>query len=142
MRTSLIFTSLIASALLVACSSRDQSISESITEQFDSGRSTIDLSLVGPASWNRVCVIGPYATDESAERVLGIKWDVHRHSSIGASDTIYLLVFIRDDKVVAFTEHPRNAGDFVNLSPRCLERDKAKLVRKVRESGWVDLVRE
>jgi hypothetical protein len=134
-----LFTSLVA--LLASCANADPSISEAITRQFEtSPQGKIDLALVGPDSWTRVCVLGPYTTAESAEETLGFKWDVKRFSRIGSDDSINLLVFVRENEVTAFTEHPRAKGDFLKLSPRCLQRRSAKLVRNIEDGEPHQLV--
>ncbi len=128
---------------LSACSQPNQDISAEITKQFESSNSgPIDLRQVGPASWDRLCVIGPYAFNDSVEKLLGFKWDAQGLSSIGGNDSIYLLTFIKNNKVAAFTEHPRNKGDFLNLNPKCLTRETAVLKQKADSTGWVQLVYE
>jgi len=116
--------------LLIGCSGGSSSISEQITAQVEASKtSPIDLSVVGPTSWDRVCVLGPYATNQHAEKVLGFKWDAESKTSIAGSDGITVLVFIQNQQVVAFTEHPRNKGDFTKLQPRCLLRSQAIVKR-------------
>ena len=136
-RTSMLPVALI----LVACSPGDGSISAQITEKFEAGGSApINLTQVGPPSWERVCVLGPYTTNEAAEQVLGFKWDVQSKSSIGSSDGINLLVFLKNQEVSAYTEHRRDKGDFLELKPRCIGRNQASLLSRVEASGWVQLV--
>jgi hypothetical protein len=139
---NIIFTLLCIFGLL-ACSKPNQDISAQITKQFESsGSSAIDLRQVGPADWERLCAIGPYAFNNSVEKLLGFKWAALGLSSIGGNDSIYLLVFIKGKQVVAYTEHPRNKGDFYNLTPKCLAREVAVLKRKADSTGWVQLVYE
>lgn len=127
--------------LTFGCSSGDSAISEQITAQFDASKTThIDLSIVGPASWERVCVLSPYTTNQSAEHVLGFKWDAESRTSIAGSDGINVLVFVQKQQVVAYAEHPRNKGDFSSLQPRCLPRAQSMLKRESGAEGWVLLV--
>lgn len=127
--------------LAFGCSSGDSAISEQITAQFDASRITpIDLSVVGPASWERVCVLSPYTTNKSAEQVLGFKWDAESKTSIAGSDGINVLAFVQNQQVVAYTEHPRNKGDFSKLQPRCLPRSQSTVKRESGSDGWVFLV--
>ncbi len=129
--------------ILVACSRMDRGISAKITELFDASNSApIDLAQVGPPSWERVCVLGPYVTNEAAEHILGFKWDVQRQSSIVVDDRINLVVFLKNEEVLAFTEHRRDKGDFLDLKPRCLARTQAVLVRRAGADGLVQLVPE
>ena len=127
--------------LLFACSRGDSAIRDQITAQFDASRTApIDLSVVGPASWERVCVLSPYTTNQTAERVLGFKWDAESKTSIAGSDGINVLVFVQDQQVVGYTEHPRNKGDFSKLQPRCLPRSQATVRREPNAGNWVYLV--
>lgn len=130
---------------LTACSDGNSrpEISKQIEAQYASNKdSVIDLSKLGPTSWDRVCVLRPYSDNSYAEKVLGVKWNVWANSSIGTSDSINLLVFLQGNNVVAHTEHPRSLGDFSKLSPACLNREKSNALRRVTDGGWTYLVSE
>ena len=119
----------------------DQTISAAITRQFDSsGNKAINFSQIGPVGWQRMCVFGPYAMNDTVEKTLGFKWDALSKSSIGSNDGINLLVFVKDNAVIAYTEHPRNKGDFLDLKSPCLTRQDAILKRVPNPGGWVQLV--
>lgn len=127
--------------LLLACSEGRSPISEQITAQLEASKtSPIDLSLVGPTSWDRVCVLPPYTLNQTAEQILGFPWDAQGRTAISGSDGINVLAFIQDGQVLAHAEHPRNKGDFSELQPRCLTRSQAKVSRQTRADGWVYLV--
>ena len=100
-----------------------------VAEQFDRGGS-IDLSKIGPESWDRICVLTPYSINKDAEMALGFPWDAEANTSIAMSDAVNVLVFARGQGVVAYTEHPRNKGDFSRVDPSCMIRSRAKLVRR------------
>ena len=137
-RTSLVLPLML---FLFGCSSGNSPISEQITVQFEVSKTApIDLSVVGPTSWDRVCVLGPYTTNETAEKVLGFKWDAESKTSIAGSDGVNVLVFVHNQQVVAYAEHPRNKGDFSKLQSRCLPRSNATVIREPGASGWVYLV--
>lgn len=85
-------------------------------------------------------MLSPYTTNQSAEQVLGFKWDAESRTSIAGSDGINVLVFVQKQQVVAYAEHPRNKGDFSNLQPRCLPRSQSTLKRESGAEGWVFLV--
>jgi hypothetical protein len=132
-------------SLLLACSGVDKEISAQIQAQYDaSSTAPINLSLVGPPSWERVCVLTPYNSNEQAEKVLGFKWNANGKTSIGGNDGINVLVFVKDGEVIAYTEYRRDKGDFLHLTPRCLPKDRAIVVRQIdpnpRNNGWVNLV--
>lgn len=127
--------------LTTACTGGDNGISAQIMQQYDASPTTpIDLSRVGPPSWERVCILGPYTNNERAELLLGFKWDAEAKTPIAGDDTINVLVFIRNQEVIAYAEHPRGKGDFSVVEPRCLDREHAVLMRKKRGDGWVHLV--
>lgn len=126
----------IAMLLLSACTSSDNSISQKLTKEFDASTSSpIDLAKLGPPTWEKVCVLGPYITNGEAEKVLGFKWDVEKKSVVTTNDGINLLVFVKNREVLAYAEHPRNKGDFLKLQSRCLTRKQSILLRQS-NSGW------
>jgi hypothetical protein len=114
---------------LVAGCTASEGISAQIAHQFDS-RDTVDLSTVGPDDWDRVCVLGPYSGNETAQNVLGFDWDAEAKASIALNDGINVLVFTSGKSVVAYSEHPRNKGDFASVASTCSSRQEAKLARK------------
>ena len=137
-RTSLVLPLM---SLLFGCSNGGSPISKQIAVQFEASKAApIDLAVVGPASWDRVCVLGPYTTNETAEKVLGFKWNAESKTSIAASDAVNVLVFVQNQQVVAYTEYPRNKGDFSKLQPHCLPRSNATVIREPSAGGWVYLV--
>jgi hypothetical protein len=136
---------LFLASLLSACSGINEEISAQLQAQFDaSSTAPINLDLVGPSSWERVCVLKPYISNEQAEKVLGFKWNATGKTSIGGNDGINVLVFVKGSEVIAYTEYRRNKGDFLHLYPLCLQRDRAIVVRQIdpdpRNKGWVNLV--
>jgi hypothetical protein len=131
---------ILALSLCGACSS-GSNISEQIESQFKASEATsVNLAVVGPASWDRVCVLRPYTDNQRTGQVLGLKWDSEAKTSIAESDGINVLVFVQGKEVVAHTEHPRSKGDFSQLQPQCNPRSMATVTRKVGSGGWVYLV--
>lgn len=128
MKTLSVVSLLFMLALFTRCS-ESGGISSQITDQFNRG-DTIDLALVGPDDWDRVCILGPYSGNETAQQVLGFAWDAEAHTTIAWNDGINVLVFSAKKTVVAYSEHPRNAGDFVSIASTCSSRRDARLTRK------------
>jgi hypothetical protein len=129
-----------AAGLLSACSKGDSTISAAIADQFDRKSETVvDLSIVGPSGWDRVCILTPYTSNAETEKVLGFKWDSDTKTSIGGSDGINVVVFLRGREVLTFTEHPRNKGDFSGVVSRCVSRERAKFIRVAEKDGWTYL---
>jgi hypothetical protein len=124
--------------LLSACTNGDKSISQQLTTEFDASTSApINLAKLGPPNWDKVCVLGPYIPNKETEKVLGFKWDVEQKSSIAQNDNINLLVFVKGQEVLAYSEHPRNKGDFSKLQSRCLLRKQSTLLRKSDPDGVI-----
>jgi hypothetical protein len=127
--------------LLLGCSSSSWYIKKQIVEQFEASKTApIDLSVVEPASWERVCVLSPYTTNQTAEEILGFRWDAESKTSIAQNDGINVLVFVQNQQVVAYTQYPRNKGDFSKLQPRCLPRSQSTVKREPDADGWIYLV--
>jgi hypothetical protein len=128
----------IAVLVLSACSNGDKNISRQLTTEFDASPSApIDLAKLGSSSWEKVCILGPYVSNEEAERVLGFQWDVKQKSSITENDSINLLVFVKGKEVLDYSEHPRNKGDFSKLQSKCLPRSQSILSRESDPNGVV-----
>lgn len=116
-----------------SCSPSDRFLDAQIEHQLGQGEPpTLDLALVGPAQWTRVCVLGPYATDAQARALLGVPWEVERNTSLRTRDDRVALVFSDGRRVLAFVERERAAGDFTTVEPACRGRDAARLM------GWRD----
>ncbi len=132
---------LIASTVFFGCTSQIPDISQQIAAQVRANKTAaIEIGTVGPQRWERFCVLPPYTTNETAEQILGFKWDAGAKTSIASSDLINVLVFIHENKVAAYVEHPRGKGDFSEMNPRCVPREKATLIRRSGSDGWVFLV--
>ncbi len=100
------------------------------------------MSKVGGADWERICFFGPYSHNAIAEKSLGFQWDIEEKTSIASSETVNVLVFVKGQTVVIFTEHPRNLGDFAELSDQCFDRTEAVFVRnKERKDNWISFVK-
>ena len=112
--------------ILSACDSPAPNITEEITHQFQSsGRTFVNLATVVQTDWDKVCILGPYSTSKHANETLGFSWPLEVKSTIGTSDRIALLLFVKNHEIVEFVEHPRRDGDFANLSRQCVTREKA-----------------
>ena len=125
------------SILASACSSENRSISAEIASQFEANtKANIDLRQVGTPTWDRLCELLPYSTSDVAEKVLGFKWD----AAIGTNEGINVLVFVEGNKVVAYTAHPRDKGDFSEGGSQCVPRKNAVFSRFVRPGdNWIFL---
>jgi hypothetical protein len=90
----------------------------------------IDLATVGGAAWQRVCVLGPYSDNSRVEEILGFKWDLAQKApAVVNADGVNVLVFVEGKDVIAHAEHPRDRGDFAQLSGECFDRAAATFVK-------------
>lgn len=134
---------IVASCILVAavgCTARD-STSSAIAKQFtESKGSSINLTAAGPGAWEKVCVLGPYSNNDTVEQTLGFKWDAETKTSIQTNESISLLLFVQEKRIVSYVEHPRNNGDFSNLTMQCFPREKAQFIHDPNPiKGWPGL---
>lgn len=125
-------------AALCGCS---DPTSSSIAAQFSSSKGQrVDLATAVDGSWDRVCILGPYSTNDDAAEALGFSWPAETLTDIASDDGISLLIFAQGKSVLKFVEHPRGRGDFSNLRGRCFPRASAKFVQRDRPvDGWPGL---
>jgi hypothetical protein len=114
-------------ATTVGCSESKPGISVAIAGQFRrSAGGNVDLVEANPGDWDRVCVLGPYSSNDTAKRTLGFAWDVEGRTPIRRNDGIAVLLFVHGKQVSEHVEHPRNLGDFAHLSGKCIPRAQAR----------------
>lgn len=125
-----------------SCSQSDSFLGAQIDHQLRQGEApTLDLAKVGPASWTRVCVLGPYADDRAAQALLGMPWPASSLTSLGERDDRVALVFTDATRVLAFVERPRADGDFSTVQPPCLTRAEARLSTQRDADGRLRILR-
>lgn len=146
MKQSLFF---IGFCLLITCVGCDGSkypkvnVSKTIADHLQSKPDQpLDLATLGSDEWQKICVLDPYTANTEGAKILGFNWDFESQSSIKENDGINLLVFVKDQSVVAFAEHPRHKGDFAGLKPACLSRDDAVVKTKKGTKDWISFVKE
>ncbi len=127
--------------IVSSCDSAPRTITEEITSQFQSsGRTFVNLEKVVPADWAKVCILGPYSTPKNVYDTLGFDWPLDMFSSIATDDSIALLLFVKNQEVVQFVDHPRRDGDFANLSRQCVARKKSTFYHLTNPpKGWPGL---
>jgi hypothetical protein len=109
----------------VGCTACDAS-SSAIAHQFDESKgSSVDLAVSVPGNWEKVCVFGPYSNNETIKKTLGFEWGTEAKTSIQTDEGISLLLFVRENRAITYIEHPRNHGDFSNLTAQCFPRKNA-----------------
>jgi putative lipase involved disintegration of autophagic bodies len=139
MRATLI--ALLAGILFIAGCTEKNPTSAAIAKQFtDTGGQLVNLAKISPNAWSRVCILGPYSNNEAAAQALGFSWDLEGKTSVFSSDAVSLLVFANSQEVIFYVEHPRNQGDFSNLSKQCFAKAQARFSHDSRpDEGWPGL---
>jgi hypothetical protein len=124
----------------VGCSSGDAP-SLAIAAQFGESKGTfVNLATAIPGQWEKVCVLGPYSTNGTANKTLNFAWDAETKTSITTNEGISLLLFVQDNKVTAYVEHPRNRGDFSNLTAQCFPKEQSQFLHDQKPAkGWPGL---
>jgi hypothetical protein len=122
------------------CTAHD-STSSVIAKQFTESKGAfVNLSTAVSGTWEKVCVLGPYSNDDIAKKTLGFEWSAETKTSIQTNEGISVLLFVQDSKVVSFAEHPRNHGDFSNLTTQCFPMEKAQFIHDHKPTkGWPGL---
>ncbi|MDD5697305.1 MAG: hypothetical protein PHH77_01695 [Victivallaceae bacterium] len=100
--------------LPAGCSKQDSSINSLIEVNLQKhNRELVNLGEAYPERWDKFYVFEPYTPKEKIERTLGC--DFSGNSRISRSESISLLIFVKDGKVVSWTDYPRHRGDFSKL---------------------------
>jgi len=126
---------------LTSCSNKqdENKISKNIYAQLKQSEwKVVDFSKTVPFEYEKICILGPYTTNESAEQALGFFWDVQKETEISGNDGINLIVFIEDNKVISYVEHSRGKGDFWKLSRKCLDYANSTLTSTSKKDDWVN----
>ncbi|MFT8322719.1 MAG: hypothetical protein ABF649_17750 [Bacillus sp. (in: firmicutes)] len=69
----------------------------------------MDLTDVTDFSWDKAYIFNPYTSQKSINEQLGVKFK--DPSGIDSRDDIYLIVFLKQNKVIHYAEIERKYGD-------------------------------
>lgn len=86
----------------------------------------VNLATSIPGDWDGLCVLAPYSTNSMAEETLGEAFNVELRSNIASSDSIALVVTMKDDSVTDAFEVSRNNVDFAHFGGRCFDREESQ----------------
>jgi len=75
----------------------------------------VSVSSVTDFGWDKLFIFGPYTPVGKIHAQLGYKWSEAEKTHIDSSDTFYLLVFVKDGKVLRHFKFPRTIGDFQSM---------------------------
>ena len=72
-----------------------------------SGATSFDFAADPAFVWDRMYVFGCYSSRASVEKALGFSWPDFSKTTIESSDSVVLVAFVQNGKVVAWYEQPR-----------------------------------
>ncbi|MGO4449881.1 hypothetical protein AB4Y96_13215 [Phyllobacterium sp. TAF24] len=112
--------------LIASCTGNSNSVAMIEKNFAASNNSSVDLSVAVPSQWEKVCVAGPYSTEESVRQMLGFGWSIASRSAITANEEATLLMFVVKNRMAAYVDYPRKSGDFSELTGKCFDRADAR----------------
>ena len=86
----------------------------------DKNVTLIEASALSSKDWDKLCVLGPYASGQGFESQTGFNWNVELYTNWDSED-FTLLTFIKGNKVLEFSEYPIMKASFIN---GCKPRNK------------------
>lgn len=89
---------------------RDE-LKENIITSLKNNPNQLDFNKVTNFKWDKVYIFHPYTEGDEISRQLGFKWKYP--TNIEHSDSINLLVFVKDNRVFQYLELSRQYGDFI-----------------------------
>lgn len=72
----------------------------------------IDFIQIASFSWDRLYIFTPYTNYKTIDATLGFYWLPARYSLIQSRDYVYLLVFVKNGRIVQYIEYYTNEGNF------------------------------
>jgi hypothetical protein len=110
-----------------AASHRYDDLRALVLKALEGDQGTLDLrGLHARYDWNRLCIFGPYTTDDAAREISGLPadWPLSTYSRVGLDDGVHALVLIGDRYPVAVADLPRNVAEFAEPNT-CLRKEDA-----------------
>mgnify|MGYP001609167012 CR=1 FL=1 len=107
-----LIATILALMFLAGCNSgggqgRAPSAQSRLESAVASGATSFDFAADPAFAWDRMYVFGCYSSRESVEKSLGFAWPDFSKTTIESSDSVVLVVFVHNGKVVGWYEQPR-----------------------------------
>ncbi len=128
----ILLPAIIATILFLVLANMGENISENIYKQGD----TVNFSEATSLKFDKVCIFGPYSSNADVSEILGFDWDIESRTNISSSDSVNIIVFTKNKKVIEYTAHPRNKNDFYKLSRNCFPYEFSKIRRDPDQHTW------
>jgi hypothetical protein len=95
----------------------DEALSKRIAAA-TSGRNASELNFawLAPRDWDQMYIFAPYTNRQDIDQRLGFAWSDTSATRVDESETISLLVFVKDKKVTHWVDFPREKADFSLVS--------------------------
>ena len=91
---------------------RGEAMSYVLAEQVEGRIGTVvNLADLAPFRWDRLYVFGPGTPVATVRDSVGSSWPGLSHFGAATPDTVNLLIFVGDGRVLAAAAHPRRHGD-------------------------------
>ena len=129
-RLTLLFYSVLC-LLVAACSDSENGsrlTSKAITAQLEGNDfKSIHFSKLAGNQWTKVCFLGPY--NDNSAKLLGFDWQISKYTNVLSSDSHNVIIFATDTKIIEYVIHPRDKGDFSDVSGKCYSRESSSFIR-------------
>ena len=102
-----------------ACMESDNGLAKALYRSAEAaimnGDQAVRVSQVTQFDWDKLFIYGPYTSVDRIYTQLGYQWPDAERTGIEYSETEFLLVFVKDGKVVAHSKFSRSLGDWEDL---------------------------
>ena len=111
--------------------SKQRTLIQAISSQLEENQwKQIDFSKIQDVTFDRVCFLEAYSSNEIAWSTLGFEWDVEGKTSINDNDGLTAIVFIQDNTVTGYCEYPLPLDDFFIPISMCIKKESPILRAK------------
>ncbi len=86
--------------------SRIAQLQDQLSRAVASGADHFNFGATG-FEWDKMYVFGPYTSQKDVESLIGISWPEFKQTTVKSSDSVCLVLFVRDSEVVGWYEQPR-----------------------------------
>ncbi|WP_442600684.1 hypothetical protein [Paenibacillus sp. KN14-4R] len=87
----------------------------------------VSLKNLTDFDWDQVYIVPPYSDPKSLNNIQGLE---RIESSIQVSDTINLIIFVKENQLTNYAEIPRDKADFSFVTRKEFKSDEAIFVKK------------
>ncbi len=116
MKTNFLLCLCICIVVFVGCRKYESPVSSAIAEKVLKGEGTIiNLTELTDFKWDKLYIFDPYESRDNIQSLIGQQFLKNNELPMGVSEGDAFLLFMKDNKVVHYFNHPRGKGDFSGL---------------------------